>query len=513
MEKLKTLYRYLWISIPLILVNVFLYFQMVLKKPEITSSYKLVFLVFSLIINILVVFMTKYISKLKTIKFENLFLLFSLSFGILYMCIVPVMLGTDELAHFYRSYQISVGDIIVKNPEVDSTPIPEKLANLAAIPMKDRYSIEDAFKKTDYNHDLVMLYNPMVTSIKYSPIPYLPQVIGFRISNLFSFSPLLSFFIVRGINFLVWVILGYYAFKLLPCKKMFALVLYISPAVLSLVSTSSGDAFANAASFLLFAYILNLIKTKKKLKIKDYILISLLALVISTFKTIYIIFLGFLYLIPKQCFKDNSFKLKVLYLSLIILAMLAVDLGWMVLSAQTNITSNSLAGEQLSLVLNKPIWYLGVLINSYINSTYYFLTNLVAGDDMCYGLVRINDLFIIVYFILFIISYFNEKNFDLKIVQRVLILIIFCVIFGGVNTIMYIDWTTWKSGVGAISIKGVQSRYFISFILPFMLALPSKLTKKILNIKEINLLYTLIFLSSVLLLDVLKSLLLIVFPS
>lgn len=492
----------------LLLVEVFIYFQMVLENPQLTLKYNLVFLLVCILANIGAFITYKYLSKVEKIKVENLFLIIALIYGGLYLMFIPAILGTDELPHFLRPYQISVGDVIVKNPEKNETKIPKALNNLISeYVMASRYDKKYFLESVDYSKT-DQLWNGNVTSIDYSPIPYLPQIIGFWGARLLHLSPMLTMYFVRLLNFITFVVLAYFAIKLIPTKKVFALILYTSPAVLSIVSTCSGDTFALGLFLLLIAYILNLTKTKRKLTKSDYIILALASIGISTYKVFYVLYTLLLFLIPKESFGDNK-KKKVLILSIIIFISLFLDFAWFISTSVGSKVSGGLTSKQIMFILTNPLKYVFIFINTYINDIYYYATNIVAGTEMCYGLARMNQLFIFAYLFIFVLSYFDgSKQLKISLAGKILIIFVSLAIFGLVSTTLYLDWTSYKLGIGALKIIGIQSRYFWPLIIPIVVIMPYAKRKY----KDINLLKCSVILNTILLINCISSLLIVCFP-
>ena len=500
------------IIIPIILLIVtelFLYFQMISSKPSITIKYRVIYLIICILSNVFLLIALYMLNKKQKMKVENVFLTIAIIFGSLYLVFIPALLGTDELPHFLRPYQISTGDIIVKYPEKNETLIPKDIADFVGEKvMINRYSKKNTFSSTDYNNK-INLWNGDVTSINYSPIPYLPQIIGFLISKLFKLSPLLTLFMVRFCNFATWLVLSYIAFKKLPTKKIFALILYTSPAILSIVSTCSGDALALALMFLLISYILNICKTERKFERMDFVSLLLISLGISTYKLFYVIYILLLFIIPQKCFTNK--KEKILTLSLIVFLSFVFDAVWFFATSISNTISSNLVSNQISFILLNPIKYILIFVNTYINDIYYYATNIVAGSEMCYGLVRVNQLFVISYLFTLIASYVNNNekiNFNKS--SKILISFVCLAVFGLVSTTLYLEWTAAKMGVGYSKIIGIQSRYFIALIIPILLLFQN--TKKV-HISDKKIINIAVVLDAILFIDCIKSLLIAVFPS
>ena len=116
-KQLKKKYKAILLGI----LSIFFYFIMFMQfKNSIDSNSNKpikLFIVISIITLIITVVVLLIINKKKNYKYEHIFLILNVFFGLLYLVFIPALLGTDELPHFLRPYQISVGDIVVKNPE------------------------------------------------------------------------------------------------------------------------------------------------------------------------------------------------------------------------------------------------------------------------------------------------------------------------------------------------------------------------------------------------------------
>ena len=92
-------------------------------QPKLTAKYQWMFLAVCICANIACLVILWLLKKFDKMKIQTVFLTIAGIYGGLYMVFVPALLGTDELPHFLRPYQISVGDVIVKHPEKNETMI------------------------------------------------------------------------------------------------------------------------------------------------------------------------------------------------------------------------------------------------------------------------------------------------------------------------------------------------------------------------------------------------------
>src|SRR5699024_8160698 len=108
-------------------------------------------------------------------------------------------------------------------------------------------------------------------------------------------------------NLIFFLISGYFTIKLLPNRKFILLALLLCPKVMYISTSLSGDVFTNGICILLFAYILNLVHTKRHIKIWEYFLLLFMIISVAVCKIVYIPLCFFILLIPTECFgKDND---------------------------------------------------------------------------------------------------------------------------------------------------------------------------------------------------------------
>ena len=101
------------------------YYNLITKTENLSKTFNYLFIGLIFAVNILILLLIKLNKKTK--KIESKFVLVGFSIGFIYLLSIPMMKGTDEIPHFFRAYEISKGNIIIKNPDKDTTNIPENL--------------------------------------------------------------------------------------------------------------------------------------------------------------------------------------------------------------------------------------------------------------------------------------------------------------------------------------------------------------------------------------------------
>ena len=504
----KKKYKFILSVSFILLYNLLSYYEIGTNSSDISNKFKLLFLLFLIITDLVIIVLFLFFEKYKNLTFEKKYLIIGFFIGMAYLIAIPVMKGTDEAQHFYRSYQIASGNIVVSDIEKDVTLIPKNIYDLPYTSFKEKYSLNTFFESQ--SSELVEINNNDIPR-NYSPFQYIPQIIAISISKILKFSPMIMVFFTRFVNFIFWLSITYFAMKILPFKKEFVAILYLSPAMLSLVSTVSGDALLNACILLFISIVLKKYYEKKEIKRKEFYLLTLLSIIIASIKFVYIPVLFLILIVPKECFnisigfKNKLNKIKSLILMFVIVAIFIGTWNLMI-SNNSSGTANEAASEQLSFILANPISYCLIIFRTFTNDTFSYLTNIIAGREMCNSNVKINELLVLLYFSLLVISYlYCNKKIELKKYQKFIIWLFFILIVGAVSSAMYIFWTTLYDSPGGNNIIGIQSRYFITIVPILALTLPIK-KSKIKNLDNQKLFNVCLILNGLILIQTVSSL-------
>ena len=412
-------------------------------------------------------------NKLTKWKIESTFLLISIILGIGYMIVFPVAGTPDELAHFYRAYEVS--SFHVTSEYKDSYGGRELPASLIKI-----FEDQDIFN-IKYKDELGALriklnknektFIEFSSSALYSPICYLPQSIGIGIGRILNLPPTIIFYLGRITNFICFIIMMYFAIKYIPIRKTTTLVLATLPIVFQAAISLSPDALTIATAFSLVSFTLYMKYEKKKLlDQKDYVIMILLSILMSMLKIVYIPICFVLLLIPKEKFKstkDKYMKLTLLFIFIIIL-----NLGWLAYSSRFLIETNPGVNskEQIQFILTSPIAYCKVLFNTISN---YYHLYLITGLGGSLGWLRIvlNEFYVFLYFMMIVFMTITEQSSKkLKQIEKCWIGILIIGVILLIFTSLYVQWNPVMQEM----ILGVQGRYFIPIALLAVLLVENK---------------------------------------
>lgn len=425
-----------------------------------------------------------YLLCFKNIKFEKLFVGFTIIMGLAYVFVVPIYRGHDEHAHFFRAYEISTG--VFNTPIIDEkslTTIPAAFFDV----LHEDYYTDYRYINTTYYDDVIRSANVNVDKDNtiyvggeymavYSPIPYIPQALTIKIVSLFTNNLLIIFYMTRIVNLLVSVFLLYLAVKTIPFGKKIIFFICIIPTTLSQIASVSPDALTITSSILFIAYLLKLIYSKDKITKRNIIILSVISIVLGLCKIVYIPFALLALLIPKDKYSKKSDR--ILMVALAVILPIIANLAWLgVASVHLSLIDNNKSDVQKLNILSNPIEYLRICFYTLYHDFDLYLMQLFGGYMEHVETVRVGWINVIAYIIIFvlIVLFDNDVKDKLDKKMKIAMSIVLFIICALIYTSIYMQWSTLKN----FYINGVQGRYFIELLLPFMILLgQNKLVKE-----------------------------------
>lgn len=479
----------------------FLLFIFDLKSEKHDGVIYLLFGLFAIfVIGLIILFNYKF-KKIDNNSYYKFYAFAVLLMGFILIVISPPFMGSDEHTHFLRAYEISEGHFISNTDENGILSVMPRSLNKA-------YSGYDDENK--YDNDLTISYDEIPSRLSipldkgnllnyctcnktnyfgasmYSPFQYLPHLIGIGIGKILNLGPTWMLYLARVGNLVIFALLTIIGVKLLPKFKLFAMLVLLSPVVLSGATTVSADGLTNAIIFLFISYIVNLIYNKKPIKVKEKVLLSLIAFMIAMCKVVYFPIIALIFLIPKDQFKNSKdnwiFKILLFVLGMIL------SLGWLyIASAFMNSQSNT-SELQMKFALSHPLEFIFIIIRTYLNNFSENLLNIFFGNQMYHWSLKVYSAFSLAFVLITFLSLFTEKaSLKLSNKTKCLIYILGIIILGLIPSALFVQH---NAGVGNV-IGGIQARYFIPlcFLIPLLLNV-----KKIkFNDKTIFMLFSLLY--------------------
>ena len=404
---------------------------------------------------------------------EGVFLTLSLIIGLMFLIVLPPLQAPDENAHFFRAYQLTNGKIIadvlteIKTDYRAGGALPSSVTKTATI-WSNRIAAHptEKVKKEQFLETWAMPLEAEKTtravfnSAPYSPIPYIPQIIGIAFGKLFNLPPLWLIYLGRFANLVIATLITFVSIKVLPIYKWVFFLLALTPMALSQRASLSADAVLNGVSFLLIATIINCTFNSKKVKVsaKDVALISLGSILVSLSKIVYLPFVLLFLLIPKHKFNTRrSYWLSFLFL---ILSNVSICFLWNLSVKHLGLPVFSIAGAsikgQVEYLYSHPLMIFSIAWNT--------LQNIRFILDSFIGILGFLDtpiptITMLSYQVILVLVALVSNQADI-VVSRSNKLTVFFVLGATVTLIYLIMYLLWTA-VGGTEVLGVQGRYFI----------------------------------------------------
>ena len=444
------------------------------------KKYYILFIAAFIILSVITLLLYKITNKKIDNHVPKVFLISAFILGCIFTVLSPLFTGSDEHNHYYRIYEITEGIFVTPTEGVVGSELPDSLQNTFSSATGNNTTIKykhiKGMNEIDLNKDEKSQYGDLFTNsynntALYSPIQYLPQVIGFMIGKVLNLKPLYIGMLGRIFNLLFYIVLGYLCLKIIPKAKMFYLLILLSPNMLQCATTLSADAFTNCIFLLILAWIWNICCRDNKIKRIEEVTLFGLSILISLCKIVYLPIVFLLLVIDKEKFKKNKIE-KIIFVVITLLVSAIVSLLWMKCTNGVFEIAYDKTELQKQYIFSNLFEYVFVLIRTYMNYIVKYMECLFVGTTMYHSQLEIPAIISFIYIIYVIIALIKEKyNNDIKIINRIIIGCVGVIIIGLVSTAIYVQCTAQYYSVGHATIEGIQGRYFIPivFLVPLLI--------------------------------------------
>ncbi|MDO4526529.1 MAG: DUF2142 domain-containing protein [Candidatus Saccharibacteria bacterium] len=411
--------------------------------------------------------------KKRNVPLEKIFLLFAIILGVLFLIFLPPGESPDEINHFKRAYSVTDGHFV--------SEVYDDAGHAGAkLPVGFEEALVLKPEPGAYGEVIAKLSEPVSTEKDYLAfnntalyhfLSYLPQEVGILIGKIFGASLEVMAYLAEISNFVVWLVLIYFAIKFAPRFKVIILFLALLPITLQEATSLAPDALAIGLGIFMISFVCHLVYERKtKLKVWEIILLYVVAIMIGYCKIVYLPLVALYLLIPAERF--GSKRLKWIHASILLVLLVVLNISWLSTSSQFLMEFNPgvNSGEQLAGILHNPLRYAGVLLNS-LNVRGEFYATSLLGINLGAFTFNFPMIFFFVSFAIFVIL-FAQRDESLNVTgfQRAIFGITFLAITVLMFTSIYIQW----SPVGLSFVDGVQGRYF----LPILLLVPFAVARK-----------------------------------
>jgi uncharacterized membrane protein len=310
-------------------------------------------------------------------KIENTFLVMGLIFGLLVVFITPPFQVPDEASHFFRAYQISQGDLLPeKRGQITGGILPASLQELPAgfelgdwrDPVQTTFSHTIDARRIQLEPQNVAFAGFSNTTAYGRPLVYAPQVAGILVGRLLSSSALDLLYFARLGGLLVWLLLSYWAIRIIPGGKWALLAMSFTPMLLFLAASTSADSFVLGLTALTVAITVRFASTPDRLTPRQLALIFVVAVVLAATKMPYS--LGFLVFLAIPAAKYGGLKTYAAFWAVTTLLCVG-SMGVWLLAAQTFYSPARLDEPispylQLAFLAQNPLVFVRAVFDVYV---------------------------------------------------------------------------------------------------------------------------------------------------
>lgn len=429
-------------------------------------------------------------------KYEILFFVIALSFGLTFWLIITPMSVPDETIHYEYSFQMSN---YMMGHSKDHTVFDEEYQNYGA--MAGHMNISAAYERF-----IKKINNPMSLKNRNSTMNFdidesyktcfIPQALGITLGRLLNWNMLRIFYLGRLFNLMFYLICIYIALKKTPVHKLLFGVLATLPIFMQQAASFSYDCYINGLTFVIISILMKWLHEDKKIDKVDFIIAFVANLMIAPIKVVYGLFTLMYWFVPESRF--NSKKQRIIGLLIITapaiyqLLILLTPLAYRVVRkifekvflpariiAEDFSKALHLEGDMYTFadVTDNPVEMFMMFARTirYNIKTWFYgsFGRALSGNTLILPTWLVHSLLAL----LIISAMRHEKTHESLKFKIVTILL--C-IFGGIMMVggLLISWTEIDQDIieayGGPIIQGVQGRYFSPFLPYLLLVLHNK---------------------------------------
>lgn len=471
------------ILLPIVLgINIYIKkFLIKLKNDEAKLIHIILFMLSIFLFYLFAFYFCMYISRVVTIIFivlatscmlfylkdeinkdlEKAYLILATIFGITMMFIIPPFNVPDEGAHFNKSFEYTL------NHKDAKCNLPESVENF-------RYKYEHGSYEYDAKLNFKSYFSDLFDSGDYQKISnntrgygntinlpilaYVPSIITFAVLRIMNASPFVLFFSGRFANLMIMIIICYYSLKNLPRFKNIIFVVALLPIFLHQGMGINQDWLTNAMGIAIIAYIIKIKYLYDKIKIKNILILSVMAVSIAFCKFGYFFVTLLALAIPNDKFKNKKIGIIFKVLIIIVPAFIAYLQNSGAINNAANVESEN-NYYALSYAIENPFKIINIFWNTFVQRG---KLDLLSGLSDGFGistkwLDSIASFIVGNICLILILTAKNEDEKKIKLSERIFLFFTFGVIFGVIYCSLFFTWTV----KGSETVSGLQPRYFI----------------------------------------------------
>ena len=234
-------------------------------------------------------------------KYEILFTVIALAFGLTFCIIMTPMSPPDETTHYEYSFQVSnyilgTENHMIFDEEYQNYGDFGGHRNVSAAYRRFIRKINRPLNLDD--KDAEMLFD-VDENYKFA---FLPQALGITVARLLNWNMLRTFYMGRLFNLAFYILCVYIAIKKTPIHKLMFGIIATMPIFMQQAGSFSYDSFVNGLSLITIAYTLKWMFEKDKVKVFDLIIMFVVDVWLAPCKAVYSCLSFMFWLVPADRF-------------------------------------------------------------------------------------------------------------------------------------------------------------------------------------------------------------------
>ncbi|RHS91112.1 DUF2142 domain-containing protein [Clostridium sp. AM42-4] len=433
--------------------------------------------------------------------------------GVLYLFVLPPLSAPDEISHYVSAYRLSSqligqpqrdrygrvllraqdawvedldGDFIYEPDEDGNLQVTEESHEQAvklgetldestyelfhALGINGQYAPERTAEIQAHGAYVSSTYPPVTTT----PLAYVPQAIGISAARLLGLNTVCLLYFGRLCNLLFFIGMLYLAVKRIPFGKEVLLGVALLPMTLHLAASFSYDVMILGCMFLLTAVCLDLAFEAERVRIRDVVLLAVLAAVAGPCKMVYAPMLGLCLLVPVRKFGGarNWFVSAFVVAGAWAVSMYLVNsqvITTYATEADSYVAWAEEAGFSMNLLIHNPVLLVRMFYQTLVWNAKDMHITMIGG-----WLGNLDQVLDVPYLVVWILTLcliglalkIPAEQIRMNLRQRFWVGVLAAACAGLTMLSMLIAWTPLSSRV----ILGVQGRYFLPFLPVLLLA-------------------------------------------
>ncbi len=413
--------------------------------------------------------------NIKKINTSTMLIIAAAVLSVYYMLIFPPITVPDEQAHYLSAYRISNyilfdfsanknNGILMR--ECDARFFETLLPNVNGQYITEVYKgssfITEDINKTFYECDF----------ISGAPFSYLLSAFGISLARVLKLGALATFFAGRMMNIVGFTLLLIYAVKKIPyCKNVLPMIAAL-PITLHLTASFSYDPITLGFAIVYISQVLYIREKPDVANWKDILVLLIFAMLLAPSKAVYLPLVLLVFLIPNNKFKLSP--IKAMTLKAFVVLMAGVVFFCIQLNSVVSISEPRTSGwtdeppYSMTWALTHPFRLCRMLYSTFVTFRSDYIQNLFGG------LLGWLDVELPKYLwkphmwlVLFSIFRYKDEDKTFKMGEKIFVWMCLAASAG----LIMLSLLVLHTPVGSVIIYGVQGRYFLPLLLPFILAL------------------------------------------